>query len=189
MTEWMELIFVQPWPWWVSGPAVGLVAVGMLWSQRKPLGASATYTDLTETFRRGNRVGDEMDLTGAEDEDPVSFHDDPRERTPRWRLWMLAGLFLGGAAGWAGGGEATGSFELPGMAAALGLPLYLQIVLLFGGGILIGAGTRMSGGCTSGHAITGISARQLPSLYATCVFFAVGMAVSFAMAWLAGGLS
>ena len=49
-----------------------------------------------------------------------------------------------------------------------------------------GWGARMSGGCTSGHAIFGISQRQLPSVYATMVFFAVGIAVTFGVQWLLG---
>jgi uncharacterized membrane protein YedE/YeeE len=59
----------------------------------------------------------------------------------------------------------------------LGVPGQAAVLLL--GGVLIGAGTRMSGGCTSGHAITGISSLQWPSLAATMVFFAVAMGLSF----------
>jgi uncharacterized protein len=48
------------------------------------------------------------------------------------------------------------------------------LVLLVGGGFLVGFGTRYAGGCTSGHAIMGLSTLQLPSLIATICFMAGG---------------
>lgn len=55
------------------------------------------------------------------------------------------------------------------------------LVLIIGGGFLIGFGTRYAGGCTSGHAISGLSNLQLPSLIAVIGFFIGGLAMSF---WL-----
>lgn len=48
------------------------------------------------------------------------------------------------------------------------------IILIVVGGFLVGFGTRYAGGCTSGHAIMGISNLQWPSLVATCCFMAGG---------------
>jgi len=48
-------------------------------------------------------------------------------------------------------------------------------VLMVVGGFLIGFGTRYAGGCTSGHAISGLSNLQLPSLIAVIGFFLGGM--------------
>ncbi len=47
-------------------------------------------------------------------------------------------------------------------------------VMMIGGGFLVGFGTRYAGGCTSGHAIMGLSTLQWPSLVATCCFMAGG---------------
>ena len=47
--------------------------------------------------------------------------------------------------------------------------------MLFLGGILIGFGTRYAGGCTSGHAISGLSNFQIPSLIAVIGFFIGGL--------------
>jgi uncharacterized membrane protein YedE/YeeE len=47
------------------------------------------------------------------------------------------------------------------------------------GGFLIGFGTRYAGGCTSGHAISGLSDLQLPSLIAVVGFFIGGLAVTY----------
>jgi hypothetical protein len=50
-----------------------------------------------------------------------------------------------------------------------------MILILIIGGILIGFGTRYAGGCTSGHAISGLSNLQLPSLKAVIGFFVGGL--------------
>jgi uncharacterized membrane protein YedE/YeeE len=53
------------------------------------------------------------------------------------------------------------------------------------GGFLVGFGTRYAGGCTSGHAIMGLSTLQWPSLVATCCFMAGGFAmVHLVFPWL-----
>jgi uncharacterized membrane protein YedE/YeeE len=49
---------------------------------------------------------------------------------------------------------------------------FITIVI---GGFLVGFGTRYAGGCTSGHAIMGLSNLQWPSLVATCCFMAGGI--------------
>ncbi|WP_261387618.1 YeeE/YedE family protein [Chitinophaga pinensis] len=48
-------------------------------------------------------------------------------------------------------------------------------IMLAGGGFLVGFGSRYAGGCTSGHAITGLSELQWPSLIAVTGFFAGGL--------------
>ena len=48
-------------------------------------------------------------------------------------------------------------------------------LLLLGGGALVGFGARWAGGCTSGHAISGLAALQLPSLVAVIGFFVGGL--------------
>lgn len=55
-----------------------------------------------------------------------------------------------------------------------------SVVLLFGGA-LVGFGTRMAGGCTSGHGLCGVSRGQPGSLLATCAFFGAGIVTSFAL--------
>jgi uncharacterized membrane protein YedE/YeeE len=49
------------------------------------------------------------------------------------------------------------------------------LALLIIGGLLVGFGTRYAGGCTSGHAITGLSSLQRPSLIAVIGFFIGGL--------------
>ena len=63
----------------------------------------------------------------------------------------------------------TEIFNLDNLSSASGL------IIIIGGGFLIGFGTRWAGGCTSGHAITGLSNLQLPSLVAVVGFFIGGL--------------
>ncbi len=55
------------------------------------------------------------------------------------------------------------------------------ILLMILGGFLVGFGTRYAGGCTSGHAITGLSNLQLPSLVAVIGFFIGGLLTTFVL--------
>ena len=50
-----------------------------------------------------------------------------------------------------------------------------SLFLLIGGGILVGLGTRISGGCTSGHGIGGVGRFSLRSIIATITFMIVGI--------------
>ena len=50
-----------------------------------------------------------------------------------------------------------------------------SLFLLIGGGILVGLGTRISGGCTSGHGISGVGRFSLRSVIATITFMIVGI--------------
>jgi uncharacterized membrane protein YedE/YeeE len=172
----LEKIFHETWPWWVSGPLVGLYVLAFLFIKDRPLGASSAFQALMEALRGKGGADDFGSLNSK-----VALPVDPRDPAPRWRVWWLGGVFLGGLTAWACGGEATGGALLPGLAEFFKMGTPGLLALLFVGGLFIGAGTRMSGGCTSGHAITGISNLQLPSIYATLTFFAVGMAFSFAM--------
>ena len=63
-------------------------------------------------------------------------------------------------------------FELFSMEAMFSMKGFL---ILAAGGFLVGFGTRWAGGCTSGHAISGLSNLQLPSLIAAIGFFAGGL--------------
>jgi hypothetical protein len=56
--------------------------------------------------------------------------------------------------------------------------------VLIGSGVLVGLGTRLGSGCTSGHGVCGISRLSLRSVVATATFMAVGMAAATAARWL-----
>ena len=89
-----------------------------------------------------------------------------------WRGAFLVGLLAGGAIWWLGLGgdpDALGSIEL------------WHLVI---GGFLVGFGTRLGSGCTSGHGVCGLGRLSLRSLVATIVFVTTGIISVFVMrAW------
>ena len=176
MTELLDLLR-SPWPWWVGGPLIGLTVPLLLWLGNKSFGISSNLRHLCA-------------LVLPESAKPQFFRYD--WRAEKWNLAFALGLVLAGAVF---GGllanpqpahlSAAGvqSVHDLGVAVRPGLvPAELTDLrhpgvwaLLALSGLLIGFGTRYAGGCTSGHAITGLSTLQLPSLIATVSFFAGGI--------------
>ena len=84
-----------------------------------------------------------------------------------WRLAFIAGLVLAPLIGALAG-------------AALPLPqMPSSWAVIVGAGLLVGFGTRLGGGCTSGHGVCGIARLSPRSIVATIVFMATAMAVVF----------
>lgn len=99
-------------------------------------------------------------------------------------LWVhalfLVSLFAGGLIAAIG----TGTYQITwglrsAELSALGGAGLGQIALLLAGGAFVGFGTRMAGGCTSGHGLCGVSRFQPGSLVTTMAFFGAGVAISF----------
>jgi uncharacterized membrane protein YedE/YeeE len=90
-----------------------------------------------------------------------------------WRILFLLGLVAGAlAAGMVGVGK-LGVGALPEIDA--GWPLIIVA------GLLVGFGTRLGGGCTSGHGVCGIARLSPRSMVATALFMAAGMATVFVL--------
>jgi uncharacterized membrane protein YedE/YeeE len=163
-----DALFVTAWPWWVAGPAIGLVVSLLAWVTGKGLGVSTGY-------------GSACALTSR-----LPFFR-AREFQERWRLWFIAGLPLGGVlaavlAGTFGPTLAYGQLD-----ALTGGSLAARAGLLAGGGLLIGAGARWAGGCPSGHSIVGIAQGAVSSLAATVGFMVGGVIVFNLLYALVGG--
>jgi len=80
-----------------------------------------------------------------------------------WRVWFVAGLVVGGAA----------TFALyPPSAEYIAQATTGQIALA---GLLVGLGTRLGGGCTSGHGVCGVSRGSVRSVAGTLTFIAAGI--------------
>ncbi|MBX3221680.1 MAG: YeeE/YedE family protein [Labilithrix sp.] len=106
-----------------------------------------------------------------------------RARTERraesaWRLAFLIGLLSGGVALFMLRPESFGPVD---GAGAVSAPLVAVA------GLLVGIGTTLGNGCTSGHGVCGMSRLSKRSIVATCVFMATGMLVTFAVRHVAGG--
>jgi len=99
----------------------------------------------------------------------------PAEGDAGWRIAFLIGLLAAPLVYWAAAGR------LPSITIGASLPLLLA------GGLLVGFGTRMGGGCTSGHGVCGMARLSSRSLVATLVFMAGGFAATFVVRHLVGG--
>ena len=93
----------------------------------------------------------------------------------RWRVGFIVGL-VGGAALAMLAGFGPASIAVTG-----------SMPLLIGGGLLVGFGTRLGSGCTSGHGVCGLARLSPRSLAATGIFMATGAATVFAMRHVLGG--
>ncbi|GGL98923.1 YeeE/YedE family protein [Deinococcus aerophilus] len=176
MTEFLDVLR-SPWPWYVAGPLIGLMVPLLLWLGNKGFGISANLRHACAILLP----------------DPVKPNFFRYNwRAEKWNLVFAAGLLLGGlvAGGLLANPEPTqlsaagvqsiqdlGVQVRPGLVPAELSDLSRPGVwlLLAVSGLLVGFGTRYGGGCTSGHAITGLSTLQLPSLVATVSFFVGGI--------------
>ena len=91
-----------------------------------------------------------------------------------WRLLFLAGLFIGALIA----SVITGALD--------DVSSIASTPVLIVAGLLVGIGTRMGGGCTSGHGVCGISRFSQRSIVATAVFMASGAATVFVIRHLLG---
>ena len=174
----MEII-LQPWPWFVSGPAIALVLFLLLMMGKK-FGMSSNLRTACAIIGAGKNV---------------KFFDYDW-KSHKWNLVVVLGAFIGGYIGHHHlsleqsvdlnpqtvidleqlGFKNAGALYMPQELFSLaGFTDLKTIVLLIVGGFLVGFGTRYAGGCTSGHAISGLSNLQLPSLIAVIGFFAGGL--------------
>lgn len=174
------------WPWWLGGALLATVAILF------PLLAGATLGVSGALARILNWSGDKRGSTSApvpEPKSPPSGSTQPyacggpaaSKAGPNRaaNLVFLLAVVAGGAlAGWVGGNEWGQTKLSPEFHRLFGHGVQALLVL-FGGGILVGFGTRWSGGCTSGHGLSGCARLQPASLIATGVFFGVAIGVSF----------
>ena len=99
----------------------------------------------------------------------------PRRGDIAWRAAFLLGLLIAGGVAAGLAPERLGS-------SPRGWPL---LVLA---GLLVGMGTRLGGGCTSGHGVCGISRLSIRSIVATALFVGTGIAVVGGLRWLGVGI-
>lgn len=170
---------LNPWPWYVSGPAIALVMFLLLYFG-KTFGMSSNLRTLCTIGGAGKNV------------EFFKFN----WKAQRWNLVVVAGAIVGGfiatqflsnpinidlsestvkdlaELGFQNAGQSLLPAELFSWENVFSFKGFLILAL---GGFLVGFGTRYAGGCTSGHAITGLSSLQLPSLIAVIGFFIGGL--------------
>lgn len=148
---------LAPMNWALAGGILGLVTLLLLWLTNTRLGVSSTYEDFCAIASRR-----------------PYFTRPAIKGSGGWRLWFAAGLVLGGvlSAALAGGWAPITDLGMWDTVIAGG-PV-LKTLWLFGGGLLIGFGTRLANGCTSGHGIFGLSNFEPASIVAVAMFMGAG---------------
>lgn len=171
----------QPWSWYVAGGIIGLIVPALLLLGNKHFGISANLRHACAACFPSN----------------IKFfkYDWKKEV---WNLFFVAGILVGGfiAAQYLANPDPVQ--VAPALVKELkdyGIDDYSKLVpseifswesllslrgliLLVGGGFLVGFGSRYAGGCTSGHAIMGLSNLQVPSLIATISFMVGGFVMA-----------
>ena len=151
---------LEPWPWWISGTLIGLTVPVLFVATGNAFGISTSLQQIGAM------------CAPRSDADYLRSFD---RRAGLWTLFFVVGISIGGFIGTHLLSENPIEF-LPASYRSIGGAIRLAI-----GGFLIGFGARYAGGCTSGHAITGISNLNWPSVVATASFFAGGLAVTWGL--------
>lgn len=169
----------EPWPWYISGPMIAFIMF-LLIMVGKNFGMSSSLRTMCTICGAGNKS------------DFFKFD----WKTQKWNLVVVLGAIIGGyigshllstdtavainpdtiahlkTLGFNSAGTSYLPTELFDTSALLSIK---NILILTTGGFLVGFGARYAGGCTSGHAISGLSNLQLPSLIAVIGFFIGGL--------------
>ena len=156
----MHLILndIAPIHWALAGAGISAVTLVLLYVGNRRLGVSTGFENVCSLVVHApyfNRAA----IAGSNG----------------WRLPLLGGLVIGGfvSAILGGGWELTWALGI--FDAEFGWGNAGKLVWMFGGGLLVGFGTRLAGGCTSGHGIFGLSNLELPSLVSTVSFMGAGV--------------
>lgn len=176
----------DPWPWYVAGPLIGLIVPALLLFGGKVFGLSSNLRHACAALPVPDRAR------------PGFFRYDWKS-AGLWNLAFAGGILVGGFLGIRVLSDPTAPLAIsPETVAALhdlgvtdlagfvpsqliswsALATPAGALLVLGGGFLVGFGARWAGGCTSGHAISGLADLQLPSLVAVVGFFAGGLLVT-----------
>jgi uncharacterized membrane protein YedE/YeeE len=167
----------QPWPWYVAGLLIGLTVPALLVLGNKQFGISANLRHVCAACLPAKI--------------PFFKYDWKKEA---WNLFFAAGIIVGSFFAIRFLANPEPVKVAPALLAELetydiidhssllpselfsisSLFTFRGLVMLVGGGFLVGFGARYAGGCTSGHAITGIASLQKSSLIATISFMGGG---------------
>lgn len=150
----MDFLTDQP-PWFVLGPCLGLLVVGLLATLNVRMGVLGGWSDLLDRI-------------------------DGRAGTVSWKGWFFVGVILGGLVFHVAAGTATtGAGDGYGwLSRELSSPALVGAALA-AAGLLIGYGAKTAGGCTSGNGLGGSSFGSPAGLASTATFMGTAVAATF----------
>ena len=146
----IELLGHRP-AWFVLGPLIGLVVVGLLWTIDERIGVLGGFSNVVE--RASGRT-----------------------RELGWKAWFLFGVLAGGLLFRLGAGESNAGDGYGWLTREFaGGATVVVVVSLLVGGALIGYGAKTAGGCTSGNGLGGTSLGSRAAFVATATFMVTGI--------------
>lgn len=149
------------WAGWIAGSFIGLYALLQYWLSNQQLGCSLAYGNLSR-YLPGSQLFKSGDFSSLNN----------------WRLWFIIGIPLGSFIAHITSIETafTINFSMGDMYDQI-MPdnMFGKIVYLISGGLAMGYGARLAGGCTSGHVIAGCSLINPISFLAGALFFVGGL--------------
>jgi len=154
----IQSIFVDPWPFWAGGVVIGLLVPLLYYYFNTALGVSTGYGNLVKIFLPSKNL---------------QWIKSKYAETFSWRVFFIAGIILGGLLSALLSGNFGLTAEMGRFTSIAQWPALLNALFFFAGGILLGLGARIAGGCTSGHSIHGIANLHISSILAT-IFFLIG---------------
>lgn len=176
----MELLS-KPWPWYIAGPLIGLTVPTLLIIGNKSFGISSSLRHICAScipagipffkyewkkeiwnlfFVFGILIGGIIASQFLSNPNPIEIHPNLSKELASYGITQIDGLLPSQLFNW------NTLLTLKGF------------ILMIVGGFMVGFGTRYAGGCTSGHAIMGLSNLQWPSLIATICFMIGGFIVA-----------
>ncbi|MFT4030901.1 MAG: YeeE/YedE thiosulfate transporter family protein [Siphonobacter sp.] len=178
----------EPWPWYVAGPLIGLTVPILLLFGNKAFGISSSLRHICAAcfpaeipffrydwkkeswnlcFVGGVLVGGIIAGNFLKNSEPITIAEQTKRQLMELHVQDFKGLLPEDLFNW----QALGTLR--------------GFILMVVGGFLVGFGTRWAGGCTSGHAIMGLSNLQWPSLIATICFMIGGFLMTwFGLPWI-----
>lgn len=153
---------LPPWHWALGGAVLALVTLVLLFVSNRRLGVSTGFEDVCGLVIRN-----------------AYFQRPSRVRGAAWRFPFLGGLVLGGVLSAALGGGWEPFWDLGMFDTEVGLGPAGKLGWMFGGGVLIGFGTRMAGGCTSGHGLFGMANLERSGIVTSLAYMASGVVTTW----------
>ncbi|WP_345601338.1 YeeE/YedE family protein [Saccharopolyspora rosea] len=195
------------WPWWAGAAGLALVTINYTLITDRSLGVSTAW-DRVLHWRAERRIEREEARFANDDalvnalatataeefgapparQDapaPAPAEDEGSSAPPRptpviTQFALLVSIFIGGWVAAVIGGRFQLRWDMgAGFRHLVTADPTTMIAVLFVGGVLVGFGTRLAGGCSSGHGLSGCGRLRPVSLVATAVFFGTAVGVSF----------
>ncbi len=179
----MKELITQTWSWWFSGTMIAAIMFFLLY-----FGQSFGFSSNLRTLCAATGLGKK-----------AKFFDF-NWKTQTWNLVFMVGAIIGGFIAYEFMSPENPAVQISqstiqdmaklGISASVSLqPVEIfsmeavfslkGFLILAAGGLMVGFGSRYAGGCTSGHAISGLSNLQMPSLIAVIGFFAGGLLMTY----------